>query len=240
MAVIIIPARYHSSRLPGKPCLALTGKPLIQHTYEAVQGGKRIDRIIVATDSEEIVGLVRAFGGEAILSLEKCRNGTERCADAAKQLGLSDNTTVVNVQCDEPYMMSALVDIAVRKHENNLRFVTTLMSKVGYDWRSNLHVVKVVCTPDHKALYFSRSDIPNGGAWWWLHHGVYLYSVQLLRLYASWEPARLEQVEQLEQLRWLEAGYDVHCEAVPYYGIKIDTRADYDAFVVKEKSCGNI
>jgi len=237
-ATVLIPARYASTRLPGKPLLAETGKPLIQHVFEAAAAARRPQRVVVATDDERIAQAVRAFGGEAVMTRPDHPTGTDRLAEAAERLGLDDRAVVVNVQGDEPELPPACVDRLVELAGTGEVPMATLATDLDPAAAADPARVKVVLDLHGRALYFSRAAIPHdrdacGEARFLLHVGVYAYRVGFLRRYAAMAPTPLEQVEKLEQLRVLEHGYSILVGRVDYHGAGIDTRADYDAFVAR-------
>ena len=239
MSVIaIIPARYASTRLPGKPLLARTGKPLIQHVVESVRRCRRIQRIAVATDDRRIFDAVAAFGGLAVMTSIEHRSGTDRLNEAAAVLGLADDDIVVNVQGDEPDIPPACVDELVGLLESCGTPMATLCTPLPADQVDDPNRVKVVFGRSRRALYFSRSRIPfdrdkSGQAKYFLHLGIYAYRVAFLRLFASLPPTPAESVEKLEQLRALEHGHAIAITCVDYSGVGIDTPADYEAFVAR-------
>ncbi|MFT5421505.1 MAG: 3-deoxy-manno-octulosonate cytidylyltransferase (CMP-KDO synthetase) [Candidatus Endobugula sp.] len=229
---IIIPARFSSSRLPGKPLLLINNKPMIQHVYEQSLKSDAI-QVIVATDDQQIVDAVKAFGGEVCMTATEHLSGTDRIQEVVQQYQLDDEHIVVNVQGDEPCIPPAVINQVA----NNLRINTqaaaaTLSEKIinGDDFL-NPNVVKVVANQQQMALYFSRapipfprdvtitpkleelSDLPQR------HIGIYAYRVSLLHRFIEWPPAPLEKMESLEQLRLLFYGEKMHveeaCQAVP-------------------------
>ena len=236
----IIPARYAARRLPGKPLLAETGKPLIQHVIEAVRTAGRIDRIVVATDDDRIAGAVGAFGGEAVMTSEDCPSGTDRLAQAAEAIGLADGDIVVNVQGDEPDMPGACIDRLVELMHATDAPMATLATALPPEQADNPNKVKVVCAADGKAMYFSRAAIPfdrdgEGVTGHLLHLGIYGYRAGFLKTFAALSPTPAEQTEKLEQLRALEHGYAIAVAVVDYVGGGIDTPEDYAAFVARQK-----
>jgi len=235
-ATCIIPARYASTRLPGKPLLAETGKPLIQHVVESVSRAERIGRVIVATDDGRIVQAVEGFGGEAIMTSPDHTCGTERLAEAAATLALRDEEIVVNVQGDEPDIPPACVELLVELLGSCDAPMATLAAPLPADQVQDPNKVKVVLGTDGTALYFSRAAIPydrDGSRRldYLLHLGVYAYRAGFLKLLASLRPSPAEQAERLEQLRALENGYKIAVALVEYRGTGIDTPEDYAAFV---------
>jgi len=235
-AVAIIPARYASTRLPGKPLLDRTGKYLIKHVVEAVQPARRIERVVVATDDERIAHAVGSFGGEVVMTSADCRSGTDRLAQAAERLCLPGDQIVVNVQGDEPEIPADCIDRLVELLETSGADMATLATPLRPDQIGDTNRVKVVCDRNGNALYFSRSGIPfdrdgTGQAGYLLHLGIYAYRVKFLYHYAALPSTPLEQAEKLEQLRALEHGYRIAVGIVDYDGAGIDTPEDYAAFV---------
>jgi len=239
---VVIPARLASSRLPRKMLLADTGKPLIQHTYEAAMRATRPVGMCVATDHQEILYAVRAFGGEARMTSADAASGTDRVAEVATEL--SDIDIVVNVQGDEPELSGPSIDFVIRLlQEHSLAVMSTLATPI----RSRRQLedpacVKVVFDDNGRALYFSRSVIPHPRQWdeslltanpphFFQHVGIYAYRRDFLLQLAALPRSPLEQLENLEQLRVLAAGYAIQVGVVDEPTAGIDTPADYEAFV---------
>lgn len=243
-AVVIIPARLGSTRFPAKVLADKTGKPLIQHVYEAARAS-RATRVVVATDAEVVAERVRGFGGEAVLTSEAHPNGSSRLAEAAQVLGLGDEQVVVNVQGDEPELEPAVVDAAIRVLEMSGADMGTVATPIEEesDFVSR-HVVKVVTRTGfdaiERAMYFSRSPIPcarDGGEVRRLRHvGIYTYRVKFLRQYVELEPTPLEVAEALEQLRVLENGHEIAVAIERVSSVGVDTPADYERFVSRYKA----
>lgn len=236
--VAVIPARYGSTRLPGKPLLRDTGKYLVEHVYERVSACPAIERVIVATEDERVVEAVRSFGGEVELTRPDHATGTERIAEVAA--GLGDGVDLIlNVQGDEPEIAPEHLERLVGHMEQHPAVpVGTLAAPLrSAEAAADPNCVKVVMGADGRALYFSRSAIPYvrhrevEAKPWLLHIGVYAYRPGLLMDYVSWPAGRLERIEGLEQLRVLERGAPIHVVVVDEAPIGIDTREDYDAFV---------
>jgi 3-deoxy-manno-octulosonate cytidylyltransferase (CMP-KDO synthetase) len=237
-AIAIIPARYASTRLPGKPLLDRTGMPLIQHVVQTVTSASSIQKIVVATDDARIAHAVESFGGNCIMTRADHPSGTDRLAESAEKLGLEDDDIVVNVQGDEPDMPGACVDQLVDILAEGSCPMATLATPLSYEEASDPNKVKVVLRGDGRALYFSRSQIPcdrDSGreVQYLLHLGIYAYRVAFLKLYASQLPTPAEQAEKLEQLRVLECGFDIAVGVTDYHGRGIDTPEDYEAFVAR-------
>ena len=228
----IIPARYASTRLPGKPLLEIAGKPMIRHVVERVRLARRPDRILVATDDRRIFDAVEQFGGEACMTSPDHATGTDRLAEVAA--GLPEVDLLLNVQGDEPLISPEALDALVAAFDQDpaLR-MATLMTPLADDEEENHAVVKVVTSLDGHALYFSRSLIPfprNRGAGQraFKHVGVYAYRRDFLLLYASLAPTPLEQAESLEQLRALEHGYRIRVIETPFQSVGVDTLEDLE------------
>jgi len=235
-AIAIIPARYASTRLPGKPLLDRTGKPLIQHVVEAVGAADRIRRIVVATDDERIARAVEAFGSEAVMTGADHPSGTDRIAEAAGKLELGDDEIVINVQGDEPDMPGECIDQLVEILATGPCPMATLATPLPPDKASDPNTVKVALRGDGRAMYFSRCPIPYdrdgaGGVRYLWHLGIYAYRVAFLKQYTALDPTPAEQAEKLEQLRALENGFDIAVGVTDYNGHGIDTPEDYEAFV---------
>ena len=229
----VIPARYASTRLPGKPLVALQGKPMIQRVWERVRQAESITGVIVATDDERIRSAVEAFGGEAILTRTDHRSGTERVAEVAATR--HDAEILVNVQGDEPMIEPAAIDAAVAAiRDNDEVNVSTLAVPIGKPADiMDPNVVKAVLDFDDNALYFSRAPIPwvrDRGASVRAHHlkhlGLYAFRRQALLEFATFPQGDLERVEQLEQLRWLENGYKIRVVETEYDSVSVDVPED--------------
>jgi 3-deoxy-manno-octulosonate cytidylyltransferase (CMP-KDO synthetase) len=249
--VAVIPARYASTRFPGKPLAKQTGKYLIQHVFESVQACARIDRVIVATDDDRIVAAVESFGGKAQITSTQHRTGTDRVGEVVARLRLADDDIVLNVQGDEPELGAAALDrlLDLMDDADDACRVGTLATRFPDDGPcdgpgspADPNCVKVVVDATGRALYFSRSLIPyprtTGGAIdrasrWLLHLGVYAFRVHTLRsiVLSELPQSSLEQTESLEQLRWLERGLPIGVAVVEHRVIGIDSHEDYAAFV---------
>jgi 3-deoxy-manno-octulosonate cytidylyltransferase (CMP-KDO synthetase) len=233
--VAIIPARYASTRLPGKPLLAETGKCLIQHVVESASAAERIEAVHVATDDERIAEAVKAFGGSAVMTRADHTTGSDRLAEAAVALGLADDDVVVNVQGDEPEIDPGGIDRLVALLMESGAPMATLAAPLPAAEAGNPNNVKVVLAADSTALYFSRSKIPfdrdGAGCEYLLHLGIYAYRRRALAEFVALPRGALEAIEKLEQLRALEAGWRIAVATVPSAAPGIDTPEDYAAFV---------
>ncbi|MEK6642388.1 MAG: 3-deoxy-manno-octulosonate cytidylyltransferase [Planctomycetota bacterium] len=240
-AIAVIPARFASVRLPGKPLLRETGKFLIQHVYEQARSATTISRVVVATDDARILDAVKSFGGEAVMTRADHPSGTDRVAEVAAGM---DADIVVNVQGDEPELEPGSIDTLVGLMAANADApIGTLACPfaIGAD-PVDSNAVKVVVDQRGRALYFSRSLIPfprdAGGRVetptnWLLHLGIYAYRREFLMKLASLKQTPLEKAEKLEQLRVLEHGYPLVVGVVQRAAIGIDTPEDYAAFVAR-------
>lgn len=206
----IIPARYGSTRLPGKPLADLGGKPVIQHTYE--RACQALEHVIVATDDKRVLDAVRAFGGYAVMTRSDHLCGSERVAEVAATL---DVEIVVNIQGDEPFIDPLMIEETVGPLLADPGLVMSTLSRaiLSEEDLRNRNVVKVVADQQGNALYFSRSLIPyprhQEFCQWREHVGLYVYRKEFLLEYVQWPPTPLEQAESLEQLRVLERGFPI-------------------------------
>ncbi|MBI2825372.1 MAG: 3-deoxy-manno-octulosonate cytidylyltransferase [Planctomycetia bacterium] len=241
-SLIVIPARLASTRLPRKMLLRDTGKSLLQHTFEAASRAARPSGVCVATDHEEILAEVRSFGGQAEMTSATCASGTDRVAEIARHR--PDVDIFVNVQGDEPELAGHSIDLVVELLE---RDPSLMMSTLATPIRSREQLldpacVKVVFDGRGRAMYFSRSPIPYVRDWhdrllldqppnFYQHVGLYAYRREFLLEIAQTLPAKLEQLEKLEQLRVLASGYAIAVGVVDDPTFGIDTAADYQAFV---------
>lgn len=259
--IAVIPARYASTRFPGKPLASDTGKYLIQHVYDRVCESARIDRVIVATDDERIASAVKSFNGQVCITRTDHPSGTDRVAEVAATLNLTDQDIVLNVQGDEPEIAPVVLNdlIDLMEKQDDTCGIGTLAAPfdddgpcIGPGSPMDPNCVKVVLDANNRALYFSRNPIPyprdTGGAVdkpsrWLLHLGVYAFRASMLKKITTGEfqqPSFLEQAESLEQLRWMEHGLPIAVLRVQHRFVGVDTPEDYAAFVKrtlsKEKS----
>ena len=253
--VAIIPARLGSTRFPGKVLAAETGKPLIQHVYEAARAARCLSRVVVATDDRRVAETVEGFGAEAVLTRADHPNGTSRLSEAGKILGLGDRDIVVNVQGDEPEVEPDAIEAAVRAliagegtagkagMVGAAPSIATIAVPFGLgENAADPNCVKVVMGMDGCALYFSRSLIPfdrdnKGGsdARPLRHVGLYVYRRAFLDRYVKLPSSPLERAEQLEQLRALENGFRIAVAVRARAKVGIDTPEQYREFVERWK-----
>ncbi len=229
MRAIVIPARYGSSRFPGKPLVRIAGKPLIQWVYEAATSSSAADEVVVATDDERIARCVESFGGRAVLT-PQCPTGTDRVAWVTKNEG-ANWRFVVNLQGDEPLITADAIDAVFEALEETPNSIVTLKKRIedGEDY-ADPNVVKVVTDVAGFALYFSRSPIPyirkKGVAY--RHIGVYGFSREVLLRFVGLPQSTLEIVEQLEQLRALENGIPIRVLETDYEAVGVDVPEDVE------------
>lgn len=246
-AVAIIPARYNSTRFPGKPLALLRNKPVIQHVFEKVKNARLVDTVLVATDDERIYNIVADFGGKAIMTSEGHRTGTDRVAEAAKGI---DCDIVINIQGDEPFIKPEMVDDLVNMLASDKRALMCTLAKKTGDMKEILSpdVVKVVMDNEGFAMYFSRAPIPwhrdefskfqdsgfkadnghlkSGCIEVYKHIGIYGYRKDTLLSLSSMEENALEKLEKLEQLRALASGIKIKVKETDYDTFGIDTVED--------------
>ena len=227
----VIPARYASTRFPGKPLALIHGKPMIQWVYERSCAAD-LARVVVATDDQRIMDAVRNFGGEAVMTSPHHQSGTERCAEVADALHLNPDDVVVNIQGDEPYIRSEAINLLTSRFQDGSVQIATLAKEfLPEENPENPNMVKVTFSVSGRALTFSRSPIPyyrNTAAEhrYYKHIGIYAYRYQVLREIVKLPLSSLENAEKLEQLRWLENDYTIHVEPCDYESVAIDTPED--------------
>jgi len=240
---VVIPARYGSSRLPGKPLLDIHGKPMVQRVWEqACLSGA--GRVVIATDDERILAAAQAFGAQACMTSPSHASGTDRLEEVATRLALPADAIIVNVQGDEPLIPPQVIDqVAANLARLPQAGIATLCERIdSVTDLTNPNVVKVVCNAQAMALYFSRAPVPwprdafsqgvgtmPASGLWYRHIGIYAYRAEFLHRFVAWPPAPQEQLECLEQLRALHHGIAIHvdtaCQAVP---AGVDTQTDLE------------
>ena len=233
----VIPARYASTRFPGKPLVDIQGKTMIQRVYEQAMKATSLSKVIVATDDERIFNHVKSFKGEVMMTSNVHQSGTDRCAEVINQLLSEAFDAVVNIQGDEPFINPSQIDSVVEVLKKEQFMIATLVKRIYTEGViHNPNIVKAVFSSEGKALYFSRSPIPylrNIPIDEWLskgefykHIGLYAYKSSVLKEIALLPPSRLEQLESLEQLSWLENGYAIGIAETNLETIGIDTPED--------------
>ena len=238
--IAIIPARYGSTRLDGKPLLDIGGKPMVQWVYERAKKAKLIRDVMVATDDKRVMSAVERFGGKAVMTSSSHRSGTDRIAEAAGSLNAD---VIVNVQGDEPLIEPEMIDEAIKPllAESSL-LISTLKTKIANEEElKDPNVVKVVTDREGFAIYFSRLPIPyvressefgvrssELKATYYKHIGLYVYRKDFLLKFAKMKPTPLEDAEKLEQLRVLENGYKIKVVQTKYNSVGVDTKEDLE------------
>ncbi|MBD3275493.1 MAG: 3-deoxy-manno-octulosonate cytidylyltransferase [Candidatus Marinimicrobia bacterium] len=230
----IIPARYESQRLPGKPLADIAGKPMIQWVYERALQSQYLSEVIIATDDARIYDAVQAFGGRAQMTADTHQSGTDRIAEVAAQ---SEADIVVNIQGDEPLIEPEVIDASIAPLIEDVSVeMGTIACPLDQDDLHDPNVVKVVFNRDNRALYFSRAPIPypqgieSQGAQniYWQHIGLYVYRREFLLQFTQYQSTTLERVERLEQLRALEHGHQIYVEPTEYQSRSVDTPEDLE------------
>ncbi len=237
-SIAIIPARYASTRLPGKPLVDICGKPLIQWVWEAASRSDSLHRIVIATDDERIAEVCFDMGAETVLTPSELKSGTDRVLYAYEQLG-EDAEIVINIQGDEPFLTGDVIDHLIKEFSSTEAEVGTIVKRIdSTDDLLDPSVVKVVLREDNHAFYFSRSPVPFVRDLspsesiekydLWKHIGVYAYKISALRQHAHLAQSKLENMEKLEQLRLLEHGAKFYCMKSDLDLVGVDTPEDLE------------
>ncbi|MFO7863998.1 MAG: 3-deoxy-manno-octulosonate cytidylyltransferase [Salinivirgaceae bacterium] len=247
--LVLIPARYGSTRFPGKPLVKILDKPMVQHVYE--RASQVFEHVYVATDDERIVTTVEEFGGRVVTTAKTHQSGTDRCAEALRKIEVTTEKSfdvVINVQGDEPFIATDQLELITSCFEAEETDIATLVKKI--DKQTDLFDVnkpKVILNNRQQAIYFSRTPIPymrNKEESHWLrnhtyykHIGMYAYKSVILKEITQLPQGNLEKAEALEQLRWIENGYTIAVKETNTENMAIDTPADlkYVESVLKEK-----
>ena len=235
-AVAVIPARYASSRFPGKPLFPIAGKPLILHVLENAQAASLVDQVLVATDDQRIFDVVTGHGGKAVMTSDRAKSGSDRVAEAIEDVACD---IVVNIQGDEPLMRPETIDAALDAilRDRGCQVSTSCVEIRTREEFESPHNVKVVFDKAGYALYFSRAPIPSAarrgeepgdseGPLGHKHQGLYVYRKAALLAYARLPQGKLERFEKLEQLRYLENGYRIRVVVTDYDSPGVDTPQD--------------
>lgn len=230
---IIIPARYASTRLPGKPLLEVKGKPIIQYVYEAAQKTKDVDAVIVATDDKRILNCVENFGGIAEMTSSNCQSGSDRISEVASRH--SEFDYIINLQGDEPQITPEVIEKAINALKSDDVDISTLVRKItDIEQINNPNCVKCVFDNNFNALYFSRCPIPyernKNKSSYYAHIGIYGYKKESLIKMTKLDQTNLELQESLEQLRALQNGMKIKIAIVDLNPVGIDTQEDYENF----------
>ncbi len=233
---IFIPARYESTRFPGKPLATIEGKPMIQHVYERARACPNVSGVYVATDDTRISTCVDRFGGRAIITAKTHQSGTDRICEAAQSLGIPDRDIVLNIQGDQPLFEPLIVARLVKSfREARSVVMATLRRRMeSDDDAGDPHHVKVVSDTQGFALYFSRSPIPcyrerEANAVHYRHVGVYAFRMEFLKQFTALPEGVLERAEKLEQLRALENGFKIKMVDSPFESVEVDIPEDVRA-----------
>lgn len=232
----IIPARYNSTRFPGKPLALIGGKPMIQKVYENISNA--LENIWVATDSEQIFTTVENFGGKVIMTSDMHQSGTDRCAEAARIIKSEKFDVIINIQGDEPFVQPNQIELLKSCFKESTEIATLIKHVETEEELFNPNRPKVVIDNENNALYFSRSPIPfyrgkEKSEWlsenkYWVHIGMYAYKADVLQKITNLKQGKLELAESLEQLRWLENGFKIKTAVSDYQSIGIDTHEDLE------------
>ncbi len=231
----IIPARYASSRFPGKPLIDIEGKTMIQRVYEQVKKSTKLNDVVVATDDQRIAETVRSFGGEVVMTAEHHQSGTDRCAEVITNIEGYD--VAINIQGDEPFIDPAQIDLLANCFEDTTTQIATLIKEITAEEELfNVNIPKVVRNSKGEAIYFSRQTIPflravEKDQWlqrqtFYKHIGIYAYQIDTLKALTQLPISMLEEAEALEQLRWLENGYAIQTAITTHETVAVDTKED--------------
>ncbi|WP_294184442.1 3-deoxy-manno-octulosonate cytidylyltransferase [Sphingobacterium sp.] len=231
----IIPARYASSRFPGKPLIDIEGKTMIQRVYEQVKKSTKLNDVVVATDDQRIAETVRSFGGEVVMTAEHHQSGTDRCAEVITNIDGYD--VAINIQGDEPFIDPTQIDLLANCFEDTTTQIATLVKEITAEEELfNVNIPKVVRNTKGEAIYFSRQTIPflravEKDQWlqkqsFYKHIGIYAYQVDTLKALTQLPISMLEEAEALEQLRWLENGYAIQTAITTHETVAVDTKED--------------
>ena len=236
----IIPARYASSRFPGKPLIEILGKSMIQRVYEQAKKSSLLSDVIVATDDERIFKHVESFGGKVVYTKEDHPSGTDRCFEALQNFN-SKFDYVINIQGDEPFIDPSQIDLLCEVCDGYTELATLMIEVDSHEVLFDMGEVKITLNKNNEALYFSRMVIPfiKGKAQdeWHLHHtyyrhvGMYAYRNDVLEQITKLRTSSLENAESLEQLRWLENGFKVKCAVTHFDSHCIDTPEDIEKVI---------
>ncbi len=231
----IIPARYASTRFPGKPLVEINGKTMIQRVFEQATKVELLSDVIVATDDERIFNHVKSFGGKVMMTASHHQSGTDRCQEIAQQI---DADAYINIQGDEPFIHPQQINLLaelLKKKSQQFTIGTLIKKENGDSILDNPNIIKVVINNENKALYFSRSPIPyqrnkNFAPTYFKHIGMYGYNKAALEAITKSPMSSLEQTEQLEQLRWLENGFEIFTAETTLESHSVDVPEDLKHF----------
>lgn len=228
----IIPARFASTRFPGKPLIDIWGKPMIQRVYEQAKKSNLLHQVVVATDHTTIYETVKNFGGKVFMTKPTHQNGTERCAEVAEALQQEKYDIIINIQGDEPFFEPEAIQQIAHCFQNPATDIATLVKPIENPKDiDNPSVIKAVIAQNQKALYFSRQAIPfyrqkPAKPLYYKHIGIYAYRPKVLQQIVQLHASPLEQAESLEQLRWLENGFNIYTNTTSHDSNSVDTPED--------------
>ena len=226
--IAVIPARYASSRFPGKPLAKIKNKPMIQWVYDTVSRIEEIDEAYVATDDNRISECVGKFGGKYVMTSDKHNSGSDRIAEAVSKISVNDDDIIINIQGDEPMIKAEMIKELISVFNDNDVYMATLKKKiVDKNEINNPNIVKVITDTNNDAIYFSRYSIPYnreevGGVDYYKHIGIYGYKKSFLIKFTELKESKLELIEKLEQLRVIENGYKIRVLETQYQTIGVD------------------
>ena len=237
MILGLIPARYASSRFPGKPLLEILGKTMIQRVYEQAKKSNRLEDVVVATDDERIFKHVKSFGGNVVMTLTDHPSGTDRCFEALKKTG-KEYSYIINIQGDEPFIDPSQIDLLAALCNGETELATLMIPVDSHEVLFDSGEVKITMNNKQEALYFSREVIPHIKGvdkkdWhkhfpYFRHAGMYAYRADILEQITKLPPSSLEKAESLEQLRWLENGFKIKLAVTDFDSHCIDTPEDVE------------
>ena len=237
MILGVIPARYASSRFPGKPLVDILGKSMIQRVYEQAKKSSKLSDVVVATDDERISTHVKAFGGQVVMTEQNHPSGTDRCFEALKKSG-KEYTYIINIQGDEPFIDPSQIDLLAGVCDGKTELATLMIPVDSHEVLFDTGEVKITMNDKHEALYFSREVIPHIKGvdkknWhkhfpYYRHVGMYAYRADVLKQITTLAPSSLEKAESLEQLRWLENGFKIKLAITDFDSHCIDTPEDIE------------
>jgi 3-deoxy-manno-octulosonate cytidylyltransferase (CMP-KDO synthetase) len=238
MSIIgIIPARYASTRFPGKPLVEIKGKSMLQRVYEQTCKSRLLNEVIVATDDERIASHAKIFGAKVVMTKPEHPSGTDRCYEAYKLNGKTFDY-IINVQGDEPFLDPAQIDSLAEVCHGSVEIATQMTKCTSHEVLFDIGEVKIVLNTNKEALYFSRNVVPYiknkpEEEWhknfdYYRHVGMYVYRADILEKITRLKPSALEKAESLEQLRWLEHGYKIKCVETNFDSHCVDTPEDIE------------
>ncbi|HXU26015.1 MAG TPA: 3-deoxy-manno-octulosonate cytidylyltransferase [Bacteroidia bacterium] len=240
MILGVIPARYASSRFPGKPLVDILGKSMIQRVYEQAKKSSKLSDVVVATDDERIFTHVKAFGGQVVMTEPNHPSGTDRCFEALKKSG-KEYTYIINIQGDEPFIDPSQIDLLAGVCDDKTELATLMIPVDSHEVLFDTGEVKITMNNKHEALYFSREVIPHikgvdKKEWhkhfpYYRHVGMYAYRADVLKQITTLAPSSLEKAESLEQLRWLENGFKIKLAITDFDSHCVDTPEDIEKVI---------